>query len=110
MREKETYRLMSSVSLVNKVDGRGQERQNDEEILLRYDPEDNHAELVQEIEEKVGEDGQRGGVDRDLLSLGLKRNSSPVNEIYETTDRWRNKGEEDVVADGFMMTSEEVGG
>lgn len=56
-------RLMSSVSLINKVNGRGQERQDDEEILLRYNPEDNHAELVQEIEEKVGEDGQRRGVD-----------------------------------------------
>jgi hypothetical protein len=91
--------------LVNKVDSRGQERQNNEEILLRYDPEDNHAELVQEIEEKVGKDSQRGGVDRDLLSLGLERNSSPVNEICETTDRWRSKGGEDVVADGFMVTT-----
>lgn len=54
---------MSSVSLINKVDSRGQERQDDEEILLRYDPEDNHAELVQEIEEKVREDGQWRGVD-----------------------------------------------
>jgi len=44
---------VGSIGLVNKVDSRGQEREDDEEILLGNDPEHNHAELVQKIEEKV---------------------------------------------------------
>ena len=73
--------MVGSIGLVNKVDSRGQEREDDEEILLGNDPEHNHAELVQKIEEKVGEDCQRGRIDGDLLALGLERYSSPVNEI-----------------------------
>jgi len=50
---------MGPVGLVDKVDECRQERQYQEQVLLGDNPEQRHAELVQQVQHKVRENRQR---------------------------------------------------